>query len=107
MKRRDFLKTALMVTGVATVAGKASGLFNQAFAAVVWVAPGKLGYKEVAPEAQVKAGKHCNTCAWYKANAAGGAGSGECTLKAMQTAMKAPEVHVKDGAYCTMWKKKA
>ena len=107
MKRRDFLMSALMMTGAVGVLSKASGLFNEALAAVVWVAPGKLGYKEVAPDSQVKAGKQCTTCSWYKADAAGGAGSGLCTLKAMQTANKAPEVHVKDGGYCTMWKKKA
>lgn len=107
MKRRDFLKTAFLSLGVATVVGKASGLFNEALAAVVWAKPGTLGYKEVAPDNQVKAGKKCNTCSWYKADAAGGAGSGQCTLVAMQKASKVPAVYVKDGGYCNMWKKKA
>ncbi len=107
MKRREFLKTSLLVAGFTALAGKTAGLFNEALASVVWVKPNTLGYKEVAPDNQVKAGKQCKTCAWYKADAAGGAGSGQCTLKAMQTSMKAPAVFVKDAGYCNMWKKKA
>lgn len=107
MKRRDFLKSTLMMAVAATVLGKASGVFNDAFAAVVWAKPGTLGYKEVAPAPQVKAGKSCKTCSWFKADAAGGAGAGQCTLKAMQTANKVPAVFVKEAGYCNMWKKKA
>lgn len=106
MKRREFLKTSLFFAAVSTVAGKALGLMNEAHAAVVMVAAGKLGYKEVAPDNQVKAGKQCQTCSWFKADAAGGAGTGQCTLKAMQQAMKAPAVYVKVAGYCNMWKKK-
>jgi|NOAtaT_6_FD_contig_21_6724042_length_401_multi_6_in_0_out_0_1 hypothetical protein len=107
MKRRDFLKGTLMALGLTTVLAKSAGLFNEALAAVVWVKPGTLGYKEVAPAPQVKAGKQCSTCSWFKADAAGGAGSGQCTLKAMQTASKAPAAYVKAAGYCNMWKKKA
>lgn len=107
MKRREFLKSTLFFAAVSTVAGKTLGLFNQAHAGTVMVAAGKLGYKEVSPANQLKAGKQCQTCSWFKANASAGAGTGECTLKAMQQAMKAPEVHVKVGGYCNMWKKKA
>ena len=105
MKRREFLKSTLLFAAVSTVAGKAAGIFNNALAGVTFVAVGKLGYKEVSPQA--KAGKQCSTCKHYKANAAGGAGSGQCALPAMATAMKAKEVYVKDGAYCNMWAKKA
>lgn len=107
MKRRDFLKGSLLMTVAATVLGKASGVFNDALAAVVWAKPNTLGYKEVAPPTQVKAGKNCKTCSWFKADAAGGAGSGQCTLKAMQTANKVKAVYVKEAGYCNMWKKKA
>jgi hypothetical protein len=105
MKRRDFLKSTLLFAAVSSVLGKASGLFNDALAAVVWVTPGKLGYKEVSP--QLKNGKQCLTCKHFKANAGAGAGAGHCTLPAMLTAMKAKEVFVKEGAYCNMWTKKA
>lgn len=102
MKRRDFLKTTLFAAGIATVVGKTAGLLNNAMAAVVWAKPGQLGYKEVAPDTQVKAGKKCGTCHWYNAgDTAGGAGSGKCTLPAMKGA------YVKEAAYCNMWKKKA
>ena len=104
MKRRDFLKSTMLLAAVSTVVGKATGLFNEAMAAVVWVAPGKLGYKDPSPQA--KNGKQCNTCKHYKVNAAE-AGAGNCTLPAMITAMKAKEVFVKDAAYCNMWAKKA
>lgn len=105
MKRRDFLKNTFLFAAVSSVLGKASGLMNSASAAVVFAAPGKLGYKEVSPQA--KNGKVCSTCKHYKANAAGGAGAGLCTLPAMLSAMKAKEVYVKDAAYCNMWAKKA
>jgi anaerobic selenocysteine-containing dehydrogenase len=104
MKRRDFLKSTMLLAAVSTVVGKATGLFNEAFAASTWVTPGKLGYKEVSP--QVKNGKQCSTCKHFKANAAE-AGAGNCTLPAMISAMKAKEVFVKEGAYCNMWAKKA
>ncbi len=107
MKRRDFLKSTLFFAAVSTVAGKTLGLFNQAHAGVVMVAAGKLGYKDASPANQLKADKQCETCSWFKADAAGGAGNGQCTLKAMQQAMKSPAVYVKVGGYCNMWKKKA
>ena len=103
MKRRDFLKSTLLFAAVSTVVGKAAGLMNTASAAVVYVTAGKLGYKEVSPQA--KNGKQCSTCKHYKAAAAG---EGECTLPAMKAAMKsATAPHVKDAAYCNMWAKKA
>lgn len=106
MKRRDFLKSTLLFAAVSTVAGKAAGLFNQALAAGVFVAPGKLGYKDPSPQA--KNGKTCSTCKHFKANAAAGAGAGDCTLPAMKTAMKAAAApFVKESAYCNMWAKKA
>jgi hypothetical protein len=104
MKRRDFLKTSLMFATVSTVVGKAAGLFNEALANVTWVAVGKLGYKEVSP--QKAAGKTCETCKHYKADAKQ-EGAGLCTLPAMTNAMKAKEVYVKAEAYCNMWAKKA
>lgn len=107
MKRRDFLKSSLLIAGFATLVGKTTGVLNNAFAGVVWAKPGTLGYKEVAPANQVKAGKKCGTCSWYKADAAGGADSGQCTLVAMQKASKVPAVYVKEAGYCNMWKKKA
>lgn len=104
MKRREFLKSTMLFAAVSTVVGKAAGIFSEASAAVVWVAPGKLGYKEVSPQA--KNGKQCSTCKHYKAG--GQPGGGECTLPAMKAAMgKVPQVFVKDGAYCNMWAKKA
>ncbi len=105
MKRRDFLKSTLFFAAVSTVAGKTLGLFNEAMA-VTMVAAGKLGYKAAAPANQIKAGKQCSTCSWFKADAAGGAGNGQCALKAMQQAMKAPAVYVAEAGYCNMWKKK-
>jgi hypothetical protein len=106
MKRRDFLKSTLLFAAVSTVVGKASGVLSNAFAAAVFVTPGKLGYKEVSPQAG--AGKLCSTCKHYKANPAAGAGAGDCTLPAMKSAMKAAVAPaVKDGAYCNMWAKKA
>jgi hypothetical protein len=104
MKRREFLKSTLLFAAVSTVVGKTAGLFNEALAAVTWATVGKLGYKEVSP--QVKNGKQCSTCKHYKADAAT-AGAGACILPAMASAMKAKEVHVKEGAYCNMWAKKA
>ena len=59
MKRRDFLKTTFLVAGLSALVGKSAGLFNEALASVAWVKPGALGYKEVAPDNQVKAGKQC------------------------------------------------
>lgn len=105
MKRRDFLKSTMLLAAVSSVVGKASGLFNEALAAGIKAAPGKLGYKDVSP--QVKNGKTCSTCKQFKANAAAGAGNGECTLPAMQTAMKSKPVFVTEGGYCNMWAKKA
>lgn len=106
MKRRDFLKSTLLFAAVSTVVGKAAGIFTEAVAAGVYVAAGKLGYKEVSP--QEKNGKICSTCKHYKVNAAAGAGVGDCTLPAMKAAMKAPAAPlVKAGAYCNMWAKKA
>ena len=105
MKRREFLKSTLLLAAVSTVVGKAAGLFNNAVASV-FVTVGKLGYKEVSPQA--KNGKQCDTCKHYKANAAAGKGAGECVLPAMKNVMKAASnPYVKDGAYCNMWAKKA
>jgi len=105
MKRRDFLKSTLLFAAVSTVAGKTLGLFNEAIASV-FVAPGKLGYKEVSPQA--KNGKTCGTCKHYKANPKAGADAGDCILPAMKAAMKAPAApFVKEAAYCNMWAKKA
>lgn len=103
MKRRDFLKSTLLLAAVSTVVGKATGLVSNAIAADIFVTPGKLGYKDVSPQA--KNNKMCSTCKHYKA---GAEGVGECTLPAMKTAMKAPSApKVKAGAYCNMWAKKA
>ncbi len=102
MKRRDFLKSTLLFAAVSTVVGKATGLMSDALAADVWVTAGKLGYKEVSPQA--KNGKLCSTCKHYKAAGA----DGECVLPAMKSAMKAAAApKVKAGAYCNMWAKKA
>ncbi len=106
MKRRDFLKSTLLFAAVSTVVGKASGLFNNAIAASIFVADGKLGYKKVSP--QVKNGKQCSTCKHYKANAEAGKDAGECVLPAMKNAMKSPaNPYVLNAAYCNMWAKKA
>ena len=102
MKRRDFLKSTVMFAVVSTVVGKATGVLTDAFAAPVQAAPGKLGYKDPSP--QKDKGKMCSTCKWYTA---GEAGSGQCKLPAMQSAMKSKEVMVKAEAYCNMWTKKA
>jgi hypothetical protein len=103
MKRRDFLKSTMLFAAVSSVLSKASGVLQNALAADVYVTPGKLGYKEVSP--QVKNGKLCSTCKWYKGT---GAGAGDCTLPAMKNAMKsAAAPKVKEGAYCNMWAKKA
>ena len=106
MKRRDFLKSTLLFAAISTIVGKASGIMTEALAAGTYVAVGKLGYKEVSPQA--KNGKICSTCKHYKVNAAAGAGAGDCTLTAMKSAMKTAEAPlVKEGAYCNMWAKKA
>lgn len=103
MKRRDFLKSTLFFAAVSSVVGRASGLFTEAVAAGTFVTVGKLGYKEVSPQA--KNGKTCATCKHFKST---GAGVGQCTLPAMKNAMKTPEAPmVKEGAYCNMWAKKA
>lgn len=103
MKRRDFLKSTLLFAAVSSVVGKATGVLTNAIAADVFVTPGKLGYKEVSPQA--KNGKMCGTCKHFKGT---GAGVGDCTLPAMKAAMKAPTApKVKEGAYCNMWAKKA
>lgn len=106
MKRREFLKSTLLFAAVSSVIGKATGVFTNAYAAGVFAAVGKLGYKEVSPQA--KNGKQCDTCKHWKANPGAGAGAGECVLPAMKNAMKpATEVYVKAAAYCNMWAKKA
>jgi hypothetical protein len=103
MKRREFLKSTFLFATISSVVGKASGLVNSAFAADVYVTPGKLGYKDPSPQA--KNGKQCSTCKWYKA---GAAGEGDCILPAMKNAMKsAGAPKVKEAAYCNMWAKKA
>ena len=99
MKRREFLKSTLFFAAISTVVGKATGILTNAVAADVFVAPGKLGYKEVSPQAKNK--KFCSTCKWYKST---GKDVGDCTLPAMKTAMKAATTpKVKAGAYCNMW----
>lgn len=106
MKRRDFLKSTVLFAAVSTVLGKATGLFSEALAAGTFVAVGKLGYKEVSPQA--KNGKQCSTCKHYKVTEAAGKGNGECVLPAMKTAMKAASAPlVKEAAYCNMWAKQA
>ncbi len=103
MKRRDFLKSSMLFAAVSTVIGKATGIMSNALAADVYVAVGKLGYKEVSPQAGN--GKNCGSCKWYKSS---GAGVGDCTLPAMKNAMKsAAAPKVKEAAYCNMWAKKA
>jgi hypothetical protein len=105
MKRRDFLKSTLLFAAVSTVLGKATGLFTEALAAGTFVTVGKLGYKEVSPQA--KNGKTCATCKHFKANPAAGKGAGDCVLPAMKTAMKASTApYVLEAAYCNMWAKK-
>ncbi len=104
MKRRDFLKSTMFFAAISTIVGKTAGLFQDASAADVYVTAGKLGYKEVSPQA--KNGKNCASCKHYKAGAV--AGVGGCTLPAMKSAMKAAAAPlVKEGAYCNMWAKKA
>lgn len=103
MKRRDFLKAALITIGVTTVA-KTAGIFSQAMAAGVPVKENTLGYKLKPTDAQTKAGKSCASCSWFKATSGG---EGHCTLAAMQTATKSKEAIVKETAVCNMWKKKA
>lgn len=105
MKRREFLKSTLLLAAVSSVVSKAGGLFNEAMAASGFAQAGKLGYKDPSPQA--KNGKQCSTCKQFKANAAAGAGAGECTLPAMQNATKFKPVFVKESAYCNMWAKKA
>jgi anaerobic selenocysteine-containing dehydrogenase len=106
MKRRDFLKSSLMIAAVSTVVGKTAGLFNEALASVTWVTAGKLGYKEVSP--QKDKGKLCSTCKHFKDDKKQ-KDAGLCTLPAMKNAMKNKDgdVYVKSGAYCNMWAKKA
>ncbi len=102
MKRREFLKSTLLLAAVSSVVAKTTGVLNKAFAAPVPVAPGKLGYKDPSPQA--KNGKQCSTCKHYKATSNG---EGLCTLPAMMNAMKTKEALVKEAAYCNMWAKKA
>jgi hypothetical protein len=102
MKRRDFLKNTFLFAAVSSVVGKATGIISNAVAADIFVAPGKLGYKEVSPK--VSMGKMCSTCKHYK----GDDKVGDCVLPAMKSAMKAKVApKVKAGAYCNMWAKKA
>ncbi len=105
MKRREFLKSTLLFAAVSSVVGKASGLFNNAIAAGIEVAVGKLGYKKESPQASK--GKTCTTCKHFKVIKDDKDGKGNCVLPAMLTAMKAKEVVVLGGAYCNMWAKKA
>jgi anaerobic selenocysteine-containing dehydrogenase len=104
MKRRDFLKSTLLFAAVSTVAAKATGIFNNAYAAGTFAAVGKLGYKEVSPHIDKTPKKTCATCKHYKAHKEAGENAGECVLVAMKNAMKpATTVFVKDEAYCNMW----
>ena len=102
MKRREFLKSTLFFAAISTLVGKTAGLLNDAIAAVVYAAPGKLGYKEKSD----KLPKQCSTCKHYKLQGAE-KGAGLCTLPAMMSTMKTKEVYVKEAAYCNMWAKKA
>lgn len=103
MKRRDFLKSTFLFAAVSTVVGKATGLISNAIAADVYVTKGKLGYKEVSPQA--KNNKFCNNCKHYEA-VKGEKDVGICKLPAMKTAMKAPSApKVLAKAYCNMWAK--
>ncbi len=107
MKRREFLKSSLLLAAVTSVVSKTAGLFNEALAAAVVAAEGKLGYKKVSPQA--KNGKLCSTCKHFKEvkEKDGSVVKGACVLPAMKTAMKAQEVEVLSGAFCNMWAKKA
>lgn len=108
MKRRDFLKSTIILGLISTGISNTFGFLNKAIAStIVFVTEGKLGYKETAPLNQQKAGKDCKTCEWFKKDAAGGETFGQCTLKAMQNSMKSKEVFVKESGYCNMWKKQS
>lgn len=114
MKRREFLKSTLLFAAVSTVVGKASGIFTEALAAAGAFPDegGKyLGYKNVSPHLQAAVVKKCSTCKYYKENKDAGGDAGQCTLPAMQNAVKnnkkAPAAYVKSNGYCNMWQKKA
>lgn len=81
MNRRAF---ALVALGLIVTSKKAL--------ATEWATPGKMGYKEVAPENMVKLGKTCDSCGWYN--------NGFCKFPGI---MK----NVKPKGICSMWKKKA
>jgi hypothetical protein len=106
MKRREFLKSTMLLAAVSTVVGKAAGLFNTALAQAVEAKENTLGYKAKSPANHAKNNKFCNTCKHYKADAAA-KDKGECTLPAMRTAMKSQKVLVANEGYCNMWAKKA
>ena len=102
MNRRKFILKSGVFAAL-TVLGQS--LIQNAYA-VTWAAVGKLGYKEVAPAAMVSAGKKCSTCSFFSADPKV-PNSGICKFKGIQTANGGGEVHVKNDAYCAMWKKKA
>jgi hypothetical protein len=111
MKRREFLKSSLLLAAVSTVVGKASGIFTNAIAAAGAFPDegGKfLGFQM---DSKHKPVKMCATCKYFKDNKDAGANAGECTLPAMKNAVKnhkkAALVWVKTGSYCNMWQKKA
>lgn len=108
MKRRDFLKSTIILSVMATGISKSFGFLNQVFASTItFVTEGKLGYKEKSPLIHQKSGKECKTCSWFKEDVSGGETFGQCTLKAMQNSMKSKEVFVKESGYCNMWKKQS
>jgi len=103
MKRREFLKSSLLLAAVTSVVSKTAGLFNEALAAgkvAITAKVGKLGYVN----ASKKAGKECSGCKQFKA-IAGSKDVGECILATMKVAGKNAIVASK--GYCNMWAKKA
>lgn len=97
MKRRDFvLKSLITLCGI-NVAFKA-------IAAIVWAAPGKLQYKEVAPPNMQKMNRTCATCGYYRPDKRS-PGGGLCTFSGIMNLNKSKEVFVKDTGHCSMWKK--
>lgn len=112
MKRREFLKSSLLIAGVSTLAGKASGIFSSALAHTSGAFPDEgskfLGFQM---ESKFKPKKMCGTCRYFKENNEAGINAGECTLPAMKSAVKKNKnsdlVWVKVTSYCNMWQKKA
>lgn len=95
MNRREFLVKS-MIFGVSF-----KMVMQNALAAIDWLKAGTLGYKEVAPEKMLAAGKMCSSCKWYRADAKV-EGGGLCKQVAVA---KGKEVYVKDKGHCNMWVK--